>query len=1232
MERGIVVFAEIFASLVPLVALFATVTMVVLRAGASRIFFDVVGSFQATRLIGDAQAKITVLQSLVLDGLSGITEGVGLIGEQFNQLVDSTVPLAQEIGYARIEFEKFLQEGENVAQLTEDIIKLGTSYGFSGDQALAAGAKMAQLSSLVGGGDAITGATEVGIAFGLVGGMETEEAMKRLVNLQQQTTFMYGDLTQAQYKTLSSQKQLNLVRQESVKMLNQLNTIENRSSATMAQVTHVMNQFASSAKLAGDDISYMAAASATLIEAGEEQGKAGRALKMIYARLGADTGKNSEILNKFGIQTKDVVTGGLRPLEDILTDIAAIYPRLASEERLQIAQAMAGNDHYVRAIKLMDNYSRTMDLQSMAIGELDTAQEELNKRFKDNSFLLTKSEADLKNAKAALGDQFTPAVIEATNAQAQLYYAFADTIGGAKNLHPALDGLIDGLFQLTQVGRTFAPFVEANLNIMSLNVSLQTQMQIQRALTGQDIVRASAYGSQGSQLRANLGTISNTASLEDARALTAASLLRLGAQEGKNKQVLMRLSGTQSVLTKAELNQKKQSLHTEIGELQVKQRNSEVQSQLVTKEHQMMNFNNMLLDQEIAILNTKKAEIPLLTEGQAIMALAQKQKGYELKTETALLAMKATHPMRAAALSQHQASLNEKKKAEHDIEIQIQQIKQRKITLASGLSKTEQQHLKSLQSELKLTNQLIQEEGVRLINRHMTSKTIQGEAQASQILRDAHIKIIAATHQKSNTETQNNAIMQAAEQAARELAMAYGINEAALREVIPTLNIFAAGLDKVAAQSKQTVNSSMALNNTMMKFAGTLGGLSMVFGMFGDDAKAARLSMLLLNASMVPMMFQMFKSTSASYGLMTGFTAAGLAADKAAVSVSRLNKALKLSVIGIAITGLSYIAYKLMPDATRETEDLEVGLANLSATATYASDSYKNLSESLALTNLSDISKMRVNSEERIARLNEEMANTTEPALLAIKRDQLDITQEELNTLLQIQAVRQAAELRNDGSKGSQFYQRVKEAQKAEQAYNDAIDKQNTLGGRANEMAEVPLQLAIEGIGGAFGYDYKTQKEKTADLKKVMENAFGSIPEELDGALVDAARIAKNEAEFFEILEKDFREFDKEGSGGLFGGTKKAIEDNFIGPIEAAKEAAFEFSNAREEMFFGMAKGNITGDMVKQVVNKGVETLINTTEVVMTNNFTGMTTTQAANEITKQVVSQLNGLGMNLSA
>lgn len=70
--------------------------------------------------------------------------------------------------------------------------------------------------------------------------------------------------------------------------MDQLNTIENRSASTMEQVTFVMNQFASQAHLTNESIAMMAAQSAVLIETGEEQGKAGRALKQIYARLGGD--------------------------------------------------------------------------------------------------------------------------------------------------------------------------------------------------------------------------------------------------------------------------------------------------------------------------------------------------------------------------------------------------------------------------------------------------------------------------------------------------------------------------------------------------------------------------------------------------------------------------------------------------------------------------------------------------------------------------------------------------------------------------------------------------------------------------------------------------------------------------------------------------------------------------------------------------------------------------------
>ena len=50
---------------------------------------------------------------------------------------------------------------------------------------------MAQLGGLLGSGESVIAGAEVGMAFGMIGGMETEEAQKNLISLAQQTGFMY---------------------------------------------------------------------------------------------------------------------------------------------------------------------------------------------------------------------------------------------------------------------------------------------------------------------------------------------------------------------------------------------------------------------------------------------------------------------------------------------------------------------------------------------------------------------------------------------------------------------------------------------------------------------------------------------------------------------------------------------------------------------------------------------------------------------------------------------------------------------------------------------------------------------------------------------------------------------------------------------------------------------------------------------------------------------------------
>ena len=70
-----------------------------------------------------------------------------------------------------------------------------------------------------------------------------------------------------------------------------------------------------------------------------------------------------------------------------------------------------------------------------------------------------------------------------------------------------------------------------------------------------------------------------------------------------------------------------------------------------------------------------------------------------------------------------------------------------------------------------------------------------------------------------------------------------------------------------------------------------------------------------------------------------------------------------------------------------------------------------------------------------------------------------------------------------------------------------------------------------------------------------------------------------------------------------------------------ANRELFEFGDAKEELFFGGKFGNVTGSLYKQVVQKGVESLYVTNEVIMTNNFNGFFNEE---EAARRIINVLN--------
>ena len=455
------------------IALFtAAICFLVLRVGGSQVFFDIVGTFQATRMIDDAKSAATVFEALYLDTLTSIQDSAMQLADMFNSVTDSVVPIARELAEAEIQLEKFLDTSEDISQVRDDIESIGVNFAFAGDQAMQAAAKMAQISGVLGPGSLAVG-TQIGMEFGLISGMETEAAMQRMINLQQQTEFMTENLE----ANMTAEERATQIRKDSMRVLDQLNTIENRSAATMEQITFVMNQFASQAHLANEEIKTMAAMSAVMIETGEEQGKGGRALRMMYARLGSDIGGAATELKNLDIAITDA-NGDMRGLSDILKELEPQFKEMDGARKQEIAQVVAGNRHYTRFLKIMNNLDRVKALELEATLAMFPAMEEIERRRESELFQLEQAEAKVTNLSAALGDKLIPAMTETTNKQAMMIEAFLEF-----TRVPLFGKAALSMFEFSKAASVVVgPILSTVIGIKSLSIAAKTHAAVLRAL------------------------------------------------------------------------------------------------------------------------------------------------------------------------------------------------------------------------------------------------------------------------------------------------------------------------------------------------------------------------------------------------------------------------------------------------------------------------------------------------------------------------------------------------------------------------------------------------------------------------------------------------------------------------------------------------------------------------------------------------------------------------------
>ncbi len=1060
-----------------LLALMAmAVAMLVNRAGASMVFFDVVGRFQAQRLIKDADTSMTVFNSIMLDTFANMQDSLNVVGTSIEGLVTSVLPFTEAMEDAEIELRKFLDASEDIDQIADGVRRVGVEFGFTGDQALSAAAKMAQLASVLGPGQTEVG-TQLGMEFGLISGMETEAAMQRLINLNQQLFFM----TKNTEDLATAEEKGTKIRSNTLAVMDQLNTIENRSASTMEQVTFVMNQFASQAHLTGESIAMMAAQSAVLIETGEEQGKAGRALRMIYARLGADTNGARKELEKLGIAVEDA-NGNLRPLSGILGDLSKQYDTLSAAERQAIAQSVAGNRHYTRFIKLMDNYERATQLAHEGQMALFPALEEVNARLSEQITGFRSAEAELSNYRAELGENLLPALTLATENQAKFTLFISDLVA-------ALPQAAQGAAALgLNLKNMIVPVLGIVTNIAALTVAIQAQRAVSRAMAGDQLVNEEAFSRVGTSYQSASDSLAELNSL---------------------KREFVNISKIENV----ELNKLSDTARETYRESLVDRR-----QEITDIELQIAAENELLIGKRQSVQEAKIAHM------QAVQA-----DGDSTVTQENLQAEQLAYEELKLELMKLNAQLEFKNK-----------IEQEAADLLAG------------------------DELARLHERRESTEAMNdANARAAQsmfALGGAVIGVGGALVTMTDNALANRVGMSlmtagAAALAAQQVALAGStlIKVAADKMAISTSerSTFAI-MSEIGATTSKTIADRLAAIQTAFSSAAT------------NADTGARLS----NTAAIMAQVAALKAFMAANLLATAGVAAGIAVligTFLALRNAENKRKKEMEEMSNATQNFIQSDTEMFMSALLDQEQSLDDIIGKYDDATVAVNAYKD--GTVAATDTlseDDLVKQKTLSEVLQVRL-------------AGILEQSEITKEEIKSVVDaLDELETGAGARKRGVFFDEFNILTGENM-TQKAIDDAKDTKA-------EYAELVKFIELTGLKGV----------------KAIQNAIQS------------------NANALETLQED--------SNILAGGIANAMEE--------ATQSVLEFNSAREELFFGMAASNITGDLVRQVVNRGVENLLVNTEVIMTNNFNGMTTEQAAQEILDHVErgARMRGVDMTTTS
>lgn len=231
------------------------------------------------------------------------------------------------------------------------------------------------------------------------------------------------------------------------------------TASSSAEIAAGLEKFASVADQIGLSYNYATSALATVVaQTRQSEDVVGTAFKTIFARIqglnlgetqedGTTLNQYSEALSKVGVNIKDTM-GQVKDMDTILDETGAKWQALAKDQRIALAQAVAGTRQYTQFMALMDNWDIFKENLATAENAEGSLQQQADTFAESWDAARKKVQASMEGLyDSILDDKF---FIDITNAVAGLIsmiQKFTDSLGGMKGVVAGLTALFTTVFK-----------------------------------------------------------------------------------------------------------------------------------------------------------------------------------------------------------------------------------------------------------------------------------------------------------------------------------------------------------------------------------------------------------------------------------------------------------------------------------------------------------------------------------------------------------------------------------------------------------------------------------------------------------------------------------------------------------------------------------------------------------------------------------------------------------------